>query len=44
MSSLIICARTQYCSGDQIEKNELGETCSSHVGEEGWVQDFGEET
>jgi hypothetical protein len=34
---------TQYCSGDQIEKNEMGGTCSTYGGEERFMQDFGGE-
>jgi len=32
---------TQYCSGDKIEKNEMGGTCSTYGGEERHIQDFG---
>jgi len=32
---------TQYCAGDQIEKNEMGGTCSAHGGEERSIQVFG---
>jgi len=35
---------TQYCSGDQIENNEMGGTCSTHGGEEMCIQSFGGET
>ena len=28
----MICILTQYCSGDKIEKNEMGKTCSTCVG------------
>ena len=34
----------QYCSGDKIEKNEIGGTCSAYGGGERRVQDFGGET
>jgi len=40
----MICTVTQYCSGDNIEKNELGEACSTYGGEEMHIQAFGEET
>ena len=30
--------------GDEIEKNEMGETCSIYEGEERYIQGFGEET
>jgi hypothetical protein len=36
----MICILTQYCSGDKIEKNELGGACSAYGGEES----FGGET
>jgi len=29
MRSLMICTPTQYCSGDQIQKNEVGVSCST---------------
>jgi len=35
---------TQYCSGDQIKKNEMDGACSTYGGEERCIQDFGEET
>ena len=35
---------TQYCSGDQIEKNEMGGACSTYGGEERRIQYFGGET
>jgi hypothetical protein len=35
---------TQYCSGDQIEKNELGGACSRYEREERRIQGFGGET
>ena len=35
---------TQYCSGDRIEKNEVGGTCSTYGGEERCIQGFGGET
>ena len=35
---------TQYCSGDKIEKNEMGMACSAYGGEERRIQGFGRET
>jgi hypothetical protein len=35
---------THYCSGDKIEKNEMGGACRSDGGDERRVQDFGGET
>ena len=35
---------TQNCSGDKIEKNEMGGTCSMCEGEERCIQGFGGET
>ena len=32
---------TQYCSGDEIEKNKAGETCSTYDGEERFIKGFG---
>jgi len=32
---------TQYCSGDKIEKNEIGGTCSAYGGEERRIHGFG---
>jgi hypothetical protein len=37
------CYITLYCSGDKIEKNELGGVCSMYGGEEKCIQGFGEE-
>jgi hypothetical protein len=34
---------TQYCSGDKIEKNEVGGACSSYGGKERRIQGFGGE-
>ena len=34
----------QYCSGDKIEKNEMGGACSAYGGEERRIQGFGGET
>jgi len=45
MGSLMICtALIQYCSGDKIEKNEMGGACSAYGGEERRVEGFGGET
>ena len=33
-----------YCSGDQIEENEMGGACSAYRGEERRKQGFGGET
>ena len=35
---------TQYCSGDKIEKNEMGGACSAYGEEERCIQGFGGET
>jgi hypothetical protein len=35
---------TQYYSGDKIEKNEMGGTCSAYGSEKRRVQGFGGET
>jgi hypothetical protein len=35
---------TKYDSGNQIEKNEVGGTCSTYGGKERCIQDFGGET
>jgi hypothetical protein len=35
---------TKYCSGDKIEKNEMGGACSAYGGGETRVQGFGRET
>ena len=35
---------TKYCSGDQIEKIEMGGACSTCGGEERCIQSFGGET
>jgi hypothetical protein len=32
--SLINCTPKRYCSGYEIEKNEMGEACSTYGGEE----------
>ena len=33
MRSLMISILTKYCSGDQMENNEMGEVCSAYWGE-----------
>ena len=35
---------TQYCSGDKIEKDEMGGACSAYGGEERRIQGFGGES
>ena len=35
---------TQYCSGDKIEKNEMGWACGAYGGEERRIQGFDGET
>ena len=35
---------TKYCSGDNIEKSEMGGACSAYGGEERRIQGFGGET
>jgi len=35
---------SKYYSGDQIEKNEMGGTCSAYEGEKMCIQGFGGET
>jgi hypothetical protein len=35
---------TQYCSGDKIEKSEMGGACSTYGGEERLIQGFSGET
>ena len=42
--NLMICALTQHCSGDKIENNDVGGTCSTYGREERSIQGFGEET
>jgi hypothetical protein len=34
----------QHCSGDKIEKNEMGRACSAYLGEERHIQGFGGES
>jgi hypothetical protein len=41
---MISTARQIYCSGDKIEKNEIGGACSAYGGEERCVQGVGGET
>ena len=43
MRSLMICNFHPCCSGDQIEKNEMGGACSACGGEERRIQGFGGE-
>jgi len=40
----MICTPTQYCSGDKMEKNEMGGSCNTYGGEERLIQGFGRET
>ena len=40
LSSVLL---TQYCSGDKIEKNEMGGACSAYGGEM-CIQGYGRET
>ena len=40
----MICTFTQYCSGDKIEKNEIGGACSADGEEERRVKNFDGET
>jgi len=42
MMSLMILI--ENCSGDKIEKNEMGWECSAYGGEERFIQGFGGET
>ena len=35
---------TKYCSGDKIEKNEMGGGCSAYGGGESCILGFGSET
>jgi hypothetical protein len=45
MMSLMICViLTQYCSGDKIERNEMGGACSRYAGKSRCIQDFVGET
>jgi hypothetical protein len=43
-SMLLVALLTQYCSGDEIEKNEMRGACSTMGGEERCIQGFGGET
>ena len=38
MKSLMICTDHQCCSGDKIEKDEMGRACSPYGGEERRIQ------
>jgi hypothetical protein len=40
----MICTPRQYCSGDKIEKNEMGRACNTYGIEERHIQRFGGET
>jgi hypothetical protein len=42
--SVMICTTHQMCSGDKIEKNEMGGACSTYGVEERRVLGFGGET
>ena len=44
MKSLMICTPHNNCSGDKIEKNEMGGACSTYGGERRCIQGFGGET
>jgi hypothetical protein len=44
MRNLMICILTHYCSGNQIEKNEMGGTRGTYGGEEKRIHGFGGET
>ena len=37
----MICTFYQYCSGDQIEKNDMGGSCNMYGGEERRIQGWG---
>jgi len=39
--SVLFVIFTQYCSGDQIEKTEIGGSCSAYGEEEKRIQGFG---
>ena len=41
---IMICTPHSICSGDHIEKNEMGGACSMHGGEERCIQGIGVET
>jgi uncharacterized membrane protein len=38
---VVAAALTQYCSGDKIEKNEMGTACTAYGGEKRRKQGFG---
>ena len=40
LRSLMICTLIQYCSGDKIEKHEIGWACRTYRGEERYIQGF----
>jgi hypothetical protein len=40
MRGLMICNAQQYCSGDKIEKSEMGGACSTYRGDEKRIQGF----
>ena len=45
MRSLVICTLlTKYCSGNKIEKNEMGGACGTYGGEGRCIEGFGGET
>jgi hypothetical protein len=44
MRNLLSALLTQYCSGDQIENDEMGGASSKYGGEQKCIQDFGRET
>jgi len=44
MSNLLSVLLTKYCSGDQIEKDEMGGACSKYGGEQRCIQGFCGET
>ena len=41
---LFLLSSSSHCSGDKIEKNEMGGACSVYGGEERRIQGFGGET
>ena len=41
---ILMIVLTQHCSGDQIEKNEMGGECSTYGGKERRIEDFDGET
>ena len=44
MRSLMICTPHPIFSGDEIEKNEMGGTCSAYGGKKRRILGFGRET